>query len=170
MNPTTFRKLAALGLSTDQIAGVLEVMSEDASERNAKARARWHKWKANKGSKRSQTLANDSKQLAGGEGSLPKKDIPEEGKKDTGAAKPRVSDLDAFKAELSPILNAERIEALVDPNSAFLELNPLAAKKPHFPAKVKRVIHLFANGGPSQVDTFDPKPALAKYAGKELPS
>ena len=49
-------------------------------------------------------------------------------------------------------------------------LNPLAPRKPHFPAKAKHVIHLFANGGPSQVDTFDPKPALAKYAGKPLPT
>ena len=32
------------------------------------------------------------------------------------------------------------------------------------------MIHLFFNGGPSHVDTFDPKPALAKYAGKELPT
>ena len=38
-----------------------------------------------------------------------------------------------------------------------------------FPAKAKRVIHLFMNGGPSHVDTFDPKPALNKYAGKVLP-
>src|SRR5579862_3136628 len=45
-------------------------------------------------------------------------------------------------------------------------LNPLLPRKPHFPAKAKRVIHLFLNGGPSHVDTFDPKPALAKYAGK----
>src|SRR6266404_7290903 len=47
--------------------------------------------------------------------------------------------------------------------------NPLAPKPPHFPAKAKHVIHIFANGGPSHVDTFDPKPALAKYAGKPLP-
>jgi hypothetical protein len=49
-------------------------------------------------------------------------------------------------------------------------LNPLVPKKPQFPAKAKRVIHIFANGGPSQVDTFDPKPALDKYAGKTLPT
>jgi len=49
-------------------------------------------------------------------------------------------------------------------------LNPLSPKRSHFPAKAKRVIHLFMNGGPSQVDTFDPKPALAKYAGQELPT
>jgi hypothetical protein len=47
--------------------------------------------------------------------------------------------------------------------------SPLAPKKPHFPAKAKRVLHIFANGGPSQMDTFDPKPLLAKYAGKPLP-
>jgi hypothetical protein len=48
--------------------------------------------------------------------------------------------------------------------------NALAPKKPHFPAKAKRVVHLFMNGGPSQVDTFDPKPLLDKYHGKPLPT
>ncbi|MDB6059696.1 MAG: hypothetical protein JWO95_3540 [Verrucomicrobiales bacterium] len=47
--------------------------------------------------------------------------------------------------------------------------NPLAPKLPHFPGKAKRVVHFFLNGGPSHVDTFDPKPSLAKYAGKSLP-
>jgi hypothetical protein len=47
---------------------------------------------------------------------------------------------------------------------------PLAPKAPHFPAKAKRVIHLFMNGGPSHVDTFDPKVSLEKYAGKLLPT
>jgi hypothetical protein len=47
--------------------------------------------------------------------------------------------------------------------------NPLAPRRPHFPAKAQRVIHLFMNGGPSHVDTFDPKPALARYAGQQLP-
>jgi hypothetical protein len=47
--------------------------------------------------------------------------------------------------------------------------NPLGPKKPHFPAKAKRVVHFFLNGGPSHVDTFDPKPALTKYDGKPLP-
>src|SRR3954468_8618883 len=51
-----------------------------------------------------------------------------------------------------------------------LDLNPLAPKKPHFPGKAKRVVHLFMNGGPSQVDTFDPKPLLDKYHGKPLPT
>lgn len=42
----------------------------------------------------------------------------------------------------------------------------LAAKAPHFPAKAKHIIHVYMNGGPSQVDTFDPKPALAKHQGQ----
>src|SRR6266568_3072675 len=46
----------------------------------------------------------------------------------------------------------------------------LAPRAPHFRPRAKRVIHIYLNGGPSQVDTFDPKPALAKYAGKPLPS
>ena len=48
--------------------------------------------------------------------------------------------------------------------------DPLSPKPSHFAPKAKHVIHLFMNGGPSQVDTFDPKPALAKYAGKPMPS
>src|SRR5437762_1311357 len=47
---------------------------------------------------------------------------------------------------------------------------PFAPKSPPLPAKVKRVIHIFANGGPSHVDTFDPKPALLKYAGQKPPA
>ncbi len=47
--------------------------------------------------------------------------------------------------------------------------NPLLLKPPHFPGKAKAVIHLFMNGGPSHVDTFDPKPMLERYAGKALP-
>jgi hypothetical protein len=48
--------------------------------------------------------------------------------------------------------------------------SPLAPKAPHFPARAKRVVHLFMNGGPSHVDTFDPKQLLEKYHGKPLPS
>jgi hypothetical protein len=47
--------------------------------------------------------------------------------------------------------------------------SPLAPHAPHFPGKAKRVIHIFANGGPSHVDTFDPKPSLARLHGKPLP-
>ena len=47
--------------------------------------------------------------------------------------------------------------------------NPLAAHKPMFPARAKRVIFVFLHGGPSQVDTFDPKPLLTRDHGKPLP-
>jgi hypothetical protein len=55
-------------------------------------------------------------------------------------------------------------------NTSPAAIDPLAPKAPHFPAKAKHVIFLFLNGGPSQVDTFDPKPMLDKYNGKPLPS
>jgi hypothetical protein len=45
--------------------------------------------------------------------------------------------------------------------------SPLAVKPPHFAPRAKRVIFLFMNGGPSHVDTFDPKPALVKHAGQK---
>jgi hypothetical protein len=45
----------------------------------------------------------------------------------------------------------------------------LAAKMPHFPARAKRVIFLFMKGGPSAVDTFDPKPLLDRDHGKDYP-
>lgn len=47
--------------------------------------------------------------------------------------------------------------------------NPLLPKSPQFPGKAKRVVHFFLNGGPSHVDSFDPKPSLTKYAGQPLP-
>ena len=55
------------------------------------------------------------------------------------------------------------------PQGAGSLVSPLMPKQPQFPAKAKRVIHLFLNGGPSQVDTFDPKPALDNYHGQALP-
>ncbi len=52
--------------------------------------------------------------------------------------------------------------------SAAAALSPLGPKAGHFPGTAKRVIHIFSQGGPSHVDTWDPKPALAKYAGTEV--
>lgn len=46
---------------------------------------------------------------------------------------------------------------------------PLAPRDGHFPAKAKRVIFLFLNGGLSQVDSFDPKPALDRFHGTPMP-
>ena len=46
---------------------------------------------------------------------------------------------------------------------------PFLSGTSHFAPRAKRVIHLFMNGGPSHVDTFDPKPLLSTYHGKEIP-
>ena len=48
---------------------------------------------------------------------------------------------------------------------ALAAKSPLAMRDPHFTPKAKRVIFLFMHGGPSHVDTFDPKPALARDEG-----
>jgi Protein of unknown function (DUF1501) len=53
--------------------------------------------------------------------------------------------------------------------SLLAEQNPLAPKSPHFTPKAKRVIFLFMHGGPSSIDTFDPKPRLDKDNGKPVP-
>jgi hypothetical protein len=54
--------------------------------------------------------------------------------------------------------------------AAAADVNPLAPKKPHFPAKAKNIIFMFMEGGPSQIDLFDPKPELQKWSGKPLPA
>ena len=60
-------------------------------------------------------------------------------------------------------------EAIADTKSGLKgRTNPLSPKAPMFPAKAKSVIFLFMYGGPSQVDTFDPKPDLDKYHGKSM--
>ncbi len=53
---------------------------------------------------------------------------------------------------------------------AAVAQDPFASKAAHFRPRAKRLIHLFMNGGPSQVDTFDPKPSLTKYAGQRPPA
>src|SRR5688572_24202069 len=53
--------------------------------------------------------------------------------------------------------------------SAAEAIANLTPRKPHFPAKAKHVIHIFAQGAPSHIDTWDPKPALTTYHGKPLP-
>src|SRR5262245_26006830 len=49
-------------------------------------------------------------------------------------------------------------------------VNPLAPRPPHFAAKAQRVIYLFMHGGPSHLETFDPKPDLQRLAGQPLPA
>ena len=53
---------------------------------------------------------------------------------------------------------------------AAAESAPMRPKSPHYAARAKAVIHIFFNGGPSHVDTFDPKPELTRYDGKPLPN
>jgi len=68
-----------------------------------------------------------------------------------------------------PMLALAALEAAENPAVSSAVTNPLAPKPPHFRARAKHVVHLFMNGGPSHVDTFDPKPMLDKYHGKPLP-
>src|SRR5688572_3211373 len=58
---------------------------------------------------------------------------------------------------------------LADESRAQQPANLLAAKLPHFPARARRIIFLFMKGGPSHVDTFDPKPLLTRDSGQPLP-
>ncbi len=55
------------------------------------------------------------------------------------------------------------------PTASDTASDTLAVRSPHFAGRAKRVIHFFCNGGPSHVDTFDPKPALSKYDGQPIP-
>src|SRR5579862_6858355 len=66
-------------------------------------------------------------------------------------------------------LLADEAQATPVSDAALRTLHPLAPKSAPLPAKAKRVIFLFMNGGPSHVDTFDPKPKLTEYHGKPLP-
>src|SRR5262245_23272700 len=59
---------------------------------------------------------------------------------------------------------------LAEEGKLFAETEPLAPKKPHFEPTAKRVIFLFMSGGPSHVDTFDPKPELTRLHGQPLPA
>lgn len=67
-------------------------------------------------------------------------------------------------------LGLTALRSLAASDSAATAADPLAPKAPHFPAKAKHVIWLFLNGGPSQVDTFDPKPMLSKFHGAPMPA
>jgi hypothetical protein len=76
---------------------------------------------------------------------------------------------------LAGVLSDDRSPGLVSAAGAGSpapsgSLSPMAPRSPQFPGKARQVVHLFMNGGPSQVDTFDPKPMLAKYHGKTLPT
>ena len=56
-----------------------------------------------------------------------------------------------------------------DASSTPASANPLAPRSPHFAARAKHIVHVYLNGGPSQVDTWDYRPELQKWGGKKLP-
>lgn len=115
------RTLVSVGATPEMILAAVETAetAKDAALETGreKARARFHKWKANNPanvSKRQQTLANDSKQLAGGEDNSSKKEITEKEERKKEALPSARVNLEAFKAELSPILDAARLDAICD--------------------------------------------------------
>ncbi|MEI6538779.1 MAG: DUF1501 domain-containing protein [Planctomycetota bacterium] len=65
---------------------------------------------------------------------------------------------------LAGMLNADAAESALGAESP----NPMLPKPAQFPSNIKHVIHLFMNGGPSQVDTFDPKPELQRRGGQTI--
>src|SRR3981081_2580262 len=70
---------------------------------------------------------------------------------------------------LASLLDRDGLLAAEDPcSNASGAANPLAPHKAHFQPRAKSVISLFMSGGVSHIDTFDPKPALARYAGELL--
>src|SRR5215212_3659440 len=66
---------------------------------------------------------------------------------------------DGLAGTLAPAISGDKTETL----------NPLAAKPPHFAAKAKSIIFLMMAGGPSQMESYDPKPVLNKLAGQKMP-
>lgn len=68
---------------------------------------------------------------------------------------------------LAALLGEHLVGAAEAPEAAAL--SPLAPHPTPLPAKARHVVHIFAQGAPSQVDTWDPKPALARYDGKPIP-
>src|SRR5262249_14618424 len=67
-------------------------------------------------------------------------------------------------------LGAEGSPSTPSGSSPAIAVNPLLPKAPPLPAKAKRVVHLFMNGGPSHLHTLDPKPGLTRYQGKPVPT
>jgi hypothetical protein len=125
VKPDTLRKLSALGLSVEQIAGVLEIMEAEAEQGKEKARARWRKWKEGQEpnvSKRLQTTANVSKQLVRAEGSSSKTEITGQVEKEDAGKPRRLSkkeqDVAEFRAEFEPHLSAKLLDELVKQRTA----------------------------------------------------
>ena len=78
-----------------------------------------------------------------------------------------------FLARMGMGFGALGLASLLNQDTLFgadddLATGPLAPKLPPLPFKAKRVIHIFAAGAPSQVDTWDPKPALVQHDGQPI--
>src|SRR6266487_2990997 len=74
----------------------------------------------------------------------------------------------AYLLDRQGLLSAEAAQTTDACAAAASGFNPYAPKPPHFKPRATAIISLFMGGGWSQVDTFDPKPALAKYAGQPI--
>ena len=75
-----------------------------------------------------------------------------------------------FLRSSAAMLGATALSPAIARGEVFSSAHPLFPKTPHFAPKAQRVIFFFMNGGASHVDTFDPKPALVKDAGKQISS
>src|SRR5262245_17088257 len=71
---------------------------------------------------------------------------------------------------LGRLADAAETSPSIAGSSSISSVNPLRPKTPPLRPRAKRVVHLFMNGGPSHVDTFDPKPILARHHGKAVPA
>src|SRR6185437_2280822 len=74
----------------------------------------------------------------------------------------------ASAAVLASLLERDGILAVEPPDGAAKH-DPTLPRPPHFAPKAKRIIYIYLEGGPSQMDLFDPKPQLNKLDGQPLP-
>ena len=81
----------------------------------------------------------------------------------------RVSSRREFFAQAGSGLAAIALASMMEDDLLAAAVDPLAPKTPHVAPRAKSVIWCFMEGGPSQVDLFDPKPALEKYANQPIP-
>ncbi len=70
---------------------------------------------------------------------------------------------------LAGVLGLDRVGADIPTAAQGTLDSPLSPRAPHFAPRAKALIHIYLNGGPSHLDTFDPKPSLAKYHGQPIP-
>jgi len=82
----------------------------------------------------------------------------------------RIQTRRAFFEKCAGGIGIAALSQLMQQEGRGADTDPLAPKKPHFAHKAKNVIFMFMEGGPSQLDLFDPKPELARWNGKPLPA